>query len=113
MHEVPETRYAKSGEYHIAYQVVGSGPIDLVFIPGFISNVEHGWEYPPLAHFFRRLASFARLIVFDKRGTGMSDPGAVAAAAHARGAHGRCPRRDGRRRVRRARRSSASPRAVR
>jgi len=42
MHEIPETRYAKSGEYHIAYQVVGSGPIDLVFIPGFISNVEHG-----------------------------------------------------------------------
>ena len=74
MHEVPETRYAKSGEYHIAYQVVGSGPIDLVFIPGFISNVEHGWEYPPLAHFYRRLASFARLIIFDKRGTGMSDP---------------------------------------
>ncbi|MEO5845728.1 MAG: adenylate/guanylate cyclase domain-containing protein [Caldimonas sp.] len=74
MHEVPETRYAKSGEYHIAYQVVGSGPIDLVFIPGFISNVEHGWDYPPLAHFYHRLASFARLIIFDKRGTGMSDP---------------------------------------
>ena len=74
MHETPETRYAKSGEYHIAYQVVGSGPIDLVFIPGFISNVEHGWEYPPLAHFYRRLASFSRLIIFDKRGTGLSDP---------------------------------------
>ena len=74
MHEIPETRYAKSGEYHIAYQVVGSGPIDLVFIPGFISNVEHGWDYPPIAHFFRRLASFARVIIFDKRGTGMSDP---------------------------------------
>ena len=74
MHEAPETRYAKSGEYHIAYQVVGTGHIDLVFIPGFISNVEHGWEYPPLAHFYRRLASFARLIIFDKRGTGMSDP---------------------------------------
>jgi|KBSSwiStaDraftv2_1062776.scaffolds.fasta_scaffold87614_3 pimeloyl-ACP methyl ester carboxylesterase/class 3 adenylate cyclase len=74
MHEVPETRYAKSGEYHIAYQVVGSGPIDLVFIPGFVSNVEHGWDYPPLAHCLRRLASFARLILFDKRGTGMSDP---------------------------------------
>ena len=74
MNDVPETRYAKSGEYHIAYQVVGSGPIDLVFIPGFISNIEHGWEHPPLAHFYRRLASFARLIIFDKRGTGMSDP---------------------------------------
>jgi len=74
MDDVPETRYAKSGEYHIAYQVVGSGPIDLVFIPGFISNVEQAWEHPPLAHFYRRLAAFARLIIFDKRGTGMSDP---------------------------------------
>ncbi len=46
MHEVPETRYAKSGGYHIAYQVIGIGPIDLVFISGFISNVEHGWDYP-------------------------------------------------------------------
>ena len=60
MPEVPETRYAKSGEYHIAYQVVGSGPIDLVFIPGFISNVEHGWEYPPLAHFYPHLEASLR-----------------------------------------------------
>jgi pimeloyl-ACP methyl ester carboxylesterase len=74
MNEVPQTRYAKSGDYHIAYQVVGNGPIDLVFIPGFVSHVEHGWDDPQLAHFYRRLASFARLILFDKRGTGMSDP---------------------------------------
>jgi pimeloyl-ACP methyl ester carboxylesterase len=74
MSQVPETKYAKSGDYHIAYQVVGSGPTDLVFIPGFVSNVEHGWDDPQLAHFYRRLASFARLILFDKRGTGMSDP---------------------------------------
>jgi class 3 adenylate cyclase len=70
----PETRYAKSGEIHIAYQVVGSGPLDLVYVPGWISHVELGWELPDLAHGFERLASFSRLILFDKRGTGMSDP---------------------------------------
>ncbi|WP_218511497.1 adenylate/guanylate cyclase domain-containing protein [Variovorax sp. dw_308] len=74
MDETPETRYAKSGDFHIAYQVVGNGPFDLVFIPGFISSVEYCWEDPRIAHFYRRLASFARLILFDKRGTGMSDP---------------------------------------
>ena len=74
MDDVPETRYAKSGDCHIAYQVVGKGPLDVVFIPGFISHVEHGWGDPRLAHFYRRIASFARLILFDKRGTGMSDP---------------------------------------
>ena len=74
MNDIPETRYAKSGDCHIAYQVVGKGPLDLVFIPGFVSHVEHGWDDPRLAHFYRRLASFARLILFDKRGTGMSDP---------------------------------------
>ena len=74
MNDIPETRYAKCGDCHIAYQVVGKGPLDLVCIPGFVSNVEHGWDYPRLAHFYRRLASFSRLILFDKRGTGMSDP---------------------------------------
>lgn len=74
MNGIPETRYAKSGDCHIAYQVVGKGPLDLVFIPGFVSHVEHGWNDARLAHFYRRLASFARLILFDKRGTGMSDP---------------------------------------
>jgi pimeloyl-ACP methyl ester carboxylesterase len=69
-----ETRYAKSGRYHIAYQVVGSGPFDIVFVPGFISHVEYAWEIPGLEHYFSRLASFSRLIIFDKRGTGMSDP---------------------------------------
>ncbi len=73
----PETRYAKSGPYHIAYQVVGSGPIDLVVAPGFISNVEGAWNNPLQAQFFRRLASFSRLIRFDKRGTGLSDPVSV------------------------------------
>lgn len=74
MSDIPETRYAKSGDCHIAYQIVGKGPLDVVFIPGFVSHVEHGWDDPRLAHFYRRLASFARLILFDKRGTGMSDP---------------------------------------
>jgi pimeloyl-ACP methyl ester carboxylesterase/class 3 adenylate cyclase len=73
MASVPETRYVKSGDVHIAYQVLGSGPIDLVFVPGFVSNVEANWDSPDRANFFRRLASFCRLIIFDKRGTGMSD----------------------------------------
>lgn len=77
MNDMPETRYAKSGEYHIAYQVLGKGPFDLVLVPGFVSSVEGGWDDPQLAHFYKRLASFARLILFDKRGTGMSDPVSV------------------------------------
>ena len=68
-----ETRYAKSGDVHIAYQVVGEGSLDLVFVPGFVSNLEAAWELPIRARFFRRLASFSRLILFDKRGTGLSD----------------------------------------
>ena len=73
MTAVPDTRYAKSGDVHIAYQVLGEGPVDLVFVPGFVSNVEALWSDPLRAAFFRRLASFSRLILFDKRGTGMSD----------------------------------------
>ena len=70
---VPETRYAKSGELNIAYQVVGEGPFDLVYVPGFVSNIELMWEQPRLAQVLRDLASFCRLILFDKRGTGLSD----------------------------------------
>ena len=69
----PVTRYAKAGELSIAYQVVGEGPFDLLWIPGWVSNVELAWEEPLLAHFFERLARFSRLILFDKRGTGLSD----------------------------------------
>ena len=69
----PETHYAKSGDVNIAYQVLGEGPIDLVFVLGWVSHIEYGWEQPILARFFRRLASFSRLILFDKRGTGLSD----------------------------------------
>ncbi|MBI3647772.1 MAG: adenylate/guanylate cyclase domain-containing protein [Actinobacteria bacterium] len=75
---VPETRYAKSGDVHIAYQVVGDGPLDLVYVPGFVSNLEEAWEDPHCERFLRRLASFSRLILFDKRGTGLSDPVAIA-----------------------------------
>ena len=70
----PVTRYAKSGDVHVAYQVFGSGPIDLVFVPGFVSHVENYWEHPALARWLLRLGSFARVITFDKRGTGLSDP---------------------------------------
>lgn len=69
----PETRFARSGDVHIAYQVVGEGPFDLVYVPGWVSHVELAWEEPTLASFLRRLASFSRLILFDKRGTGLSD----------------------------------------
>src|SRR5262249_21246598 len=69
----PVTKYAKSGELHIAYQVVGSGAIDLVWAPGYISHVEYAWEYPPYANFINRLATFSGGIRFDKRGTGLSD----------------------------------------
>jgi pimeloyl-ACP methyl ester carboxylesterase len=69
----PETRYAKSGDVRIAYQVVGDGPLDLVYVPGFVSNIELAWEMPERAYFLSRLAAFSRLILFDKRGTGLSD----------------------------------------
>ena len=70
----PMTCYAKSGDVHVAYQVFGSGSIDLVFAPGFISHIENYWDNPDLARWLLRLGSFARVIIFDKRGTGLSDP---------------------------------------
>jgi pimeloyl-ACP methyl ester carboxylesterase/DNA-binding winged helix-turn-helix (wHTH) protein len=69
----PETHYARSGDVNIAYQVVGDGPIDLVFVMGWVSHLEYFWQEPSFARFLRRLASFSRLILFDKRGTGLSD----------------------------------------
>jgi pimeloyl-ACP methyl ester carboxylesterase/DNA-binding CsgD family transcriptional regulator len=69
----PETRYAQSGDVRIAYQVIGNGPIDLVFVPGFLSNLEVHWEDPGYSHLLQRLGAFTRLIQFDKRGTGLSD----------------------------------------
>jgi class 3 adenylate cyclase len=74
----PETRYARSGDVNIAYQVVGDGPPDLILVPGFVSHLEKDWDEPRSAHFLERLASFSRLIRFDKRGTGLSDrPGGL------------------------------------
>jgi pimeloyl-ACP methyl ester carboxylesterase len=70
---LPTTRYAKSGNVHVAYQVFGDGDIDLVFFPGFVSNIEIYWEEPHFARWLRKLASFTRVITFDKRGTGLSD----------------------------------------
>ncbi len=70
---VPETRYARSGELHIAYQVVGEGPIDVLWVPTWIWQVEHVWEQPWIARLLRRMASFSRLIMFDRRGSGLSE----------------------------------------
>jgi class 3 adenylate cyclase len=72
--QIPEIRYARRGTAALAYQVIGDGPIDLVFVPGFISNLEVNWELPAYARMLRRLASFARVIAVDRRGTGLSDP---------------------------------------
>jgi pimeloyl-ACP methyl ester carboxylesterase/DNA-binding winged helix-turn-helix (wHTH) protein len=69
----PETMYARSGDVNIAYQVIGEAPIDLVFVMGWVSHLEYFWREPSFARFLLRLASFARLILFDKRGTGLSD----------------------------------------
>jgi len=69
----PDTKYARSGDVHIAYQIVGEGPRDLVFVMGWVSHLDYFWVEPRFARFLRRLASFSRLILFDKRGTGLSD----------------------------------------
>lgn len=74
----PTTRYAQSGDLNIAYQVVGDGPIDLLFLPGWISQVEHVWESPSVRRYLERYASFTRFILFDRRGTGLSEPVATA-----------------------------------
>ena len=70
---IPQTRYARSGKVNIAYQVTGEGPLDLIYVPGWVSHLELRWEEPDHARFLHRLASFSRLITFDKRGTGLSD----------------------------------------
>ena len=70
----PATQYAKSGDVHIAYQVFGEGPLNVIFAPPAFCNVEHWWEYPDPTRWLLRLASYGRVVMFDKRGTGMSDP---------------------------------------
>ena len=72
--EMPQTRFARSGDVHIAYQVFGEGPMDLLVCGSWQSNVEGRWEVPLMARFLRRLAAFSRVIIFDKRGVGLSDP---------------------------------------
>ena len=74
---LPRTKYARSGDLSIAYQVMGDGPIDLVYVMGWVSHLEAFWMHPGQERFFRRLASFSRLILFDKRGTGLSDRVAI------------------------------------
>lgn len=69
----PVTRFTQSGDASIAYQVLGQGPLDLIIVPGWVSHLEQSWEDPSYARFLERLASFSRLILFDKRGTGLSD----------------------------------------
>lgn len=71
---IPETRYARAGGTHIAYQVFGDGPRDLLLVPGWVSNVDLFWDEPVVVRFFEALSGFARVLLFDKRGTGLSDP---------------------------------------
>ncbi len=73
MTDPPEVQYTRNGDVALAYQVLGDGPIDVAFVPGFIGNLDLMWEYPPYARFLKRLASFSRLIVMDRRGSGLSD----------------------------------------
>lgn len=77
MAALPETRYAMNGGLHIAFQLTGDGPVNVVLLPQWFGNVDSQWDVPPLAAFIRRLAAFGRVLTFDKRGTGLSDPVAV------------------------------------
>ena len=95
--EIPKTNYARSGDVNIAYQVIGEGALDLVFVMGWVSHLDYFWTEPSFARFLRRLGSFSRLILFDKRGTGLSDRVLLGRSPDARTAHGRRTRRHGRR----------------
>jgi pimeloyl-ACP methyl ester carboxylesterase len=72
--ETPDVHYARSGKVFIAHQVFGAGSFDLVVVPGVLSNIERGWEFASWRNYYGTLASFARVLLFDKRGTGISDP---------------------------------------
>ncbi len=72
--DMPEVRYARSGNVFVAYQAFGEGPFDLVVVPGGLSNIGYGWEFESWRNYYGTLASFARVLLFDKRGTGISDP---------------------------------------
>src|ERR671923_1161904 len=71
--ESSDIRYARSGDVSIAYQVIGEGPVDLVFVTGFVSNLAWAWEHPKIVQFYERMGAFARMVRFDRRGTGLSD----------------------------------------
>lgn len=71
--QIPKTKYARSGKVNIAYQIIGEGPIDLILVAGWVTNVEEMWNLPELAAWLNQLSQFSRLIIFDKRGTGLSD----------------------------------------
>lgn len=73
--ERPKTQDAQSGDLHIAYQTLGQGPSDIVFLFPYLTHVEAGWEIPQLAHFYEELARLGRVVLFDAAGSGMSDPG--------------------------------------
>src|SRR5688500_14518610 len=73
MAATPDTDYVKNGDVHIAFQVSGDGPIDLLYASGFLTHVEHAWELPAIQRFLARLGTFARVIRFDRRGVGLSD----------------------------------------
>ncbi len=75
--DLPATKYAKSGDVYVAYQIFGSGPIDLVMVPGWISHLDLWWDSPVTARWLKRFGQFARVIMFDKRGTGLSDRGGL------------------------------------
>jgi serine/threonine protein kinase/pimeloyl-ACP methyl ester carboxylesterase/hemoglobin-like flavoprotein len=75
LHDAAATRYARNGDVGLAYQVIGDGPIDLVLVTGWLTHLEAGWQWPPVARFLRSLSTLGRLIVFDGRGTGLSDAG--------------------------------------
>jgi pimeloyl-ACP methyl ester carboxylesterase len=74
----PEIKYARNGDVSIAYQVLGNGPMDIIYVPPFVSNLELQWQEPEQARYLQRLASFPRLVMFDKRGTGLSDRTGIA-----------------------------------
>ena len=71
--QTSQTRYTKNGDIHITYQVFGKGDVDIVFVPGFISHIENYWDEPGFARWLRRMGSFARVVMFDKQGAGLSD----------------------------------------
>src|SRR5919199_424156 len=82
--ECSDIRYTRSGDVAIAYQVIGGGPVDLIFVTGFVSNLAWAWEHPKIVDFYEKMGDFARMVRFDRRGTGLSDRPTMAATLEAR-----------------------------